>query len=380
MRRSRLTPPAKVGRNDPCWCGSGKKYKKCHVDRERQAPLQLQEILDRQKSAWISRTCLHPHATTGCKGKIVEAHTIQRGGGLTRIARAGHVYGFGNPYTKMLETGLMAELRRVGLRDASTFTGFCTHHDNALFRPIETEPIVPTAEQAFLLGYRAFCREFFMKQRAAEIVPLMREMDRGKDLDAQIQIQEWVSRYAAENATARRQGALYKAGCDDVLLTSSFERVAFVSFTLDGPPDVACSGFYAPQVDFQGRRIQRDVSKPDTTPDLVSVVLTPTQEGGIGLLTWVGRQPASEAFATSLAALPNEAVPHAFVRLVFEYFENAFASPAWWDALPEPTRDRLLARMNEGGLSPEPPPTALTDDGLRTVAWTVTRRTSIGLS
>ena len=21
---------AKLGRNDPCWCGSGKKYKKCH--------------------------------------------------------------------------------------------------------------------------------------------------------------------------------------------------------------------------------------------------------------------------------------------------------------------------------------------------------------
>jgi preprotein translocase subunit SecA len=21
---------ARIGRNDPCWCGSGKKYKKCH--------------------------------------------------------------------------------------------------------------------------------------------------------------------------------------------------------------------------------------------------------------------------------------------------------------------------------------------------------------
>ena len=21
---------AEIGRNDPCWCGSGKKYKKCH--------------------------------------------------------------------------------------------------------------------------------------------------------------------------------------------------------------------------------------------------------------------------------------------------------------------------------------------------------------
>ena len=21
----------KIGRNDPCWCGSGKKYKTCHM-------------------------------------------------------------------------------------------------------------------------------------------------------------------------------------------------------------------------------------------------------------------------------------------------------------------------------------------------------------
>ena len=24
------TDQEKIGRNDPCWCGSGKKYKKCH--------------------------------------------------------------------------------------------------------------------------------------------------------------------------------------------------------------------------------------------------------------------------------------------------------------------------------------------------------------
>jgi len=26
----RLDDTEKIGRNDPCWCGSGKKYKKCH--------------------------------------------------------------------------------------------------------------------------------------------------------------------------------------------------------------------------------------------------------------------------------------------------------------------------------------------------------------
>ncbi len=32
----RRTGP-KVGRNDPCWCGSGKKYKKCHLQMDERA-------------------------------------------------------------------------------------------------------------------------------------------------------------------------------------------------------------------------------------------------------------------------------------------------------------------------------------------------------
>jgi uncharacterized protein YecA (UPF0149 family) len=28
---------AKPGRNEPCWCGSGKKYKKCHLDEDERA-------------------------------------------------------------------------------------------------------------------------------------------------------------------------------------------------------------------------------------------------------------------------------------------------------------------------------------------------------
>jgi len=40
--RSKLTPakgdmPAKLGRNDSCHCGSGKKYKKCHRPQDEEA-------------------------------------------------------------------------------------------------------------------------------------------------------------------------------------------------------------------------------------------------------------------------------------------------------------------------------------------------------
>ena len=33
-RQIKTEQPRKPGRNDPCWCGSGKKYKKCHLGRD----------------------------------------------------------------------------------------------------------------------------------------------------------------------------------------------------------------------------------------------------------------------------------------------------------------------------------------------------------
>jgi len=29
------TPPPALGRNELCWCGSGKKYKRCHAERDK---------------------------------------------------------------------------------------------------------------------------------------------------------------------------------------------------------------------------------------------------------------------------------------------------------------------------------------------------------
>jgi len=37
MDENTTQPRKKPGRNDPCWCGSGKKYKKCHLDADRAA-------------------------------------------------------------------------------------------------------------------------------------------------------------------------------------------------------------------------------------------------------------------------------------------------------------------------------------------------------
>ena len=38
LEAHRAEPRRDIGRNEPCWCGSGRKYKKCHLGRE-QLPL-----------------------------------------------------------------------------------------------------------------------------------------------------------------------------------------------------------------------------------------------------------------------------------------------------------------------------------------------------
>jgi tetratricopeptide (TPR) repeat protein len=45
LTRYEVTPRSDLGRNQPCWCGSGRKYKQCHLGRE-QAPLT-------ERSSWL---------------------------------------------------------------------------------------------------------------------------------------------------------------------------------------------------------------------------------------------------------------------------------------------------------------------------------------
>jgi tetratricopeptide (TPR) repeat protein len=50
LERFEVQPRDDIGRNDPCWCGSGRKYKKCHLHRE-QLPLEERAEWLYQKAA-----------------------------------------------------------------------------------------------------------------------------------------------------------------------------------------------------------------------------------------------------------------------------------------------------------------------------------------
>ena len=114
------------------------------------------------RKTFRKKECLHPEAPNNCRGRIVSAHTIQKSGGLTKIAENGHVL---TPDSSCEPT----EMKRIGINKASTFTGFCKFHDDSLFAPIEKYPLLLNRRHAFLLAFRVVSHELFLKRRTVEL-------------------------------------------------------------------------------------------------------------------------------------------------------------------------------------------------------------------
>jgi hypothetical protein len=58
-----IKPVEKMGRNEPCWCRSGLKYKRCHFRREEQKPINVFEVEAKLMAELREGYCSHPGPT-----------------------------------------------------------------------------------------------------------------------------------------------------------------------------------------------------------------------------------------------------------------------------------------------------------------------------
>ena len=99
--------------------------------------------------------CLDP--TMQCKEPAVRAHSIQNCRIIDLLEENNHVLAW-QPRASVDHIDI--SLRLIGRNDASTFTGFCNHHDSELFRRLDTKSIDGSdREQLFLLAYRGISCE-----------------------------------------------------------------------------------------------------------------------------------------------------------------------------------------------------------------------------
>lgn len=360
-------------RNEPCWCGSGKKYKKCHYGREQGDPLALHEVAGAVESAYDEKLCLAPASQKGCcSGKIVRAHSVPKSYGLKTISEKGHVYTFLSSPKAMVFNKVELKVVKVGINNASTFTGFCSYHDNMIFHSIEKGDFDFSENQLALLHYRAVAKEMFLKKCSANMYGLYKSLDRGKDVFGQMDIQMISHFFEKGNELALRD------------LQYKFDQIEKIVFQREGKihgyvvvanqcPEVLCSSCFTAEWDIQGNIIQDVVGNYFSV--LTDIVITSFSYRGVHavIITWVeDGKDVVRKFVESLQAMGEDRIPDAICRIIFQHVENMFFSPVWWDSLGAKRQNKLIKIFRS--TFDEEDKSYLPDDGEKLVDWKVVKQ------
>ncbi len=368
----------KLGRNDPCWCGSGKKYKFCHLNRESESLLQPWEASKKFQQAFSTKTCLTPDAWKNeCHGQISSAHTVPKAS-LKQIARNGHVYSFKPSLKKLRENQGVFLPELVGVNKASIFTGFCSRHDNDIFTPLEKKAFSGTSEQCFLLGYRSLAKEYYNKHAAGAFHNLLQDADKGQTPLKQLEIQTSIQAQEIGLGTSIQDNNHYKSKYDSILESRVFNTVRGYIIEFEAPPPVMCSGGFFPEQDFDGAELQ-DLLDLSKIPDLLCFASFYGGQHGVVAFSWLTESdPTCCTFIESLKRIPDQYVTGALLRFFFTHCENIHMNPDWWESLPQGTQDALIRRSaDSANLYMARPRAVLSDDGIFYEPWTIVNRKSV---
>jgi hypothetical protein len=339
---------SKIGRDQLCWCGSEKKYEHCHLNRENDTKLNRQDFEAHSKKNGSYRKCSAKGIVDECSGNIVKAHTISKSGSLKTIAVDSHVMGTKVNLSELHKSQGKVTLHRVGINTASTFTGFCAHHDKTLFAPLEDHPIVLNDEQLFLLAYRSIARELFAKEISANTADFMHGADRGHDPFLQVMMQYLATEFSSGVDLALKELQSIKAKMDGMLAARDFSKLKHFVIEFSQQPEVLVSATTQPDFDFDGEKLQ-DFGSTDIEMSHIIFNSIAYDNRGAFVFTWIEEHgEICRKFIESLAKLDEKEMANALIRFSYSYAENTWASPNWWDSIGSEVKKDISDRLQHG--------------------------------
>lgn len=284
--------------------------------------------------------CLHYAAGTRCSN-FIDAHSIQKSGQLFKIAERGHVIQLSADISILKQSGGRLAGKTIGVKDVSTFAGFCEIHDNELFEPIDNTSLIPTELQILLYAYRCLCKEYFVKENAAEL--MKKYSVHAENTKEQERIFKEMSRGTTLGFDNLKH---HKSYFDNCLSEKSYQDIFYVCFLSNDPWNIQVSGVLYPWYDFLGNELQ-DTSDFEYVPELLTVFTAPTSQGWAYVLAWhVSSDKVCSQLVGSLTAWISNgySLPDALLRFTFSSFENHAIRPSWWNKLNGDDREAIIDR------------------------------------
>lgn len=285
--------------------------------------------------------CLHYDKGGRCN-KIISAHSIQNKGQLSLISESGHVYRFSADISILRKTNGIPLPEKIGVNRVSTFLGFCKHHDNDLFKPIDKYPLTQDKRQIALYAYRCLCREFFVKENAVE---LFKNIIEHPEIDDETR--SFFSSSLLGNCTGLHGLQYHKALYDNALQVEDYDQFEFLYVTCSTCCNAQFSGLLYPDFDFEGNSLQ-DITDIHKVPSLITFFTAPIDDGWAFCFAWhVSSNDICIPFIQSLAyRVANGEKPEDIIfRFSLSCCENHAIRISWWDRLSEDAKNEVISRV-----------------------------------
>lgn len=318
----------KIGRNDPCPCGSGKKYKKCCLGKEDNPEYsditKFTDIYKSTRKAARLKECIHPDKSN-CSEKIIGAHSIQNNKILSKIADNGMLY---MPCPK---PDLSFTLQnKYGRKEATVFSGFCGYHDKTTFQPIEDKNFIATEEQIFLYVYRAFAVEYHKKQESVRMHQIMFSQ-KPSAIDVPGITIEGKTGFDMAVADFEKEKEFF----DKALIDRRYDVLTSVVWEFDGFSNFAATAGETPMFDFDGKQIQ-NLLDPNVPARHVYTCVFPEKDKTYAIIAWLKEYdelflPMKEKFDS----LTEDEKKNYINNTIAITTENLVIKPSSWDAMPE---------------------------------------------
>ena len=263
-----------------------------------------------------------------------------------------------------------------GIKRASTFTGYCSFHDNELFKPIEDDHFQLIQQHVALLTYRTLSMELYKKRRLSEL------QQEGLDINGETDISATFQSYYEMLEPANQLALLDIEVLHDMgkaIIEDDFSDFNYYAIEIDRKPAIVASGGSTLVCDIYGSAIQ-DLESLEPL-DLIAFNLLPHRtKYGIAVFSWHGKSESNENFIRSFHSTADSDKPNLLVNFVFHNFENTFVAPRWWDGLPNEQKRKLLSKMEFSSDWFTPANHPITYDSTQYVDWKVTNtKTNITL-
>jgi hypothetical protein len=249
-----------------------------------------------------------------------------------------------------------AELSSIGINKATTFTGFCSHHDSELFKEIDfsdTHSFDPkNIRQVVLLALRSVAREYWAKANAVRIYDEMVSIARSGDIDTIKEILNtddegavtFVSNvdtitkpYLDGSKVAKiRLGRVFRSIITQVE-KNKYHLSRFETYCVGGARNITASGLCLPEFDLRGKRICLPLPGADI-PEVAASVLP--QEDKTWIVFWYHKRFSAklDPLFNQLRGLNENELRISFSKFLVIHAENVAYSPRLVAEMPENLR------------------------------------------